>query len=194
MEADLDIMGEFVGIEGELTNESNGLPSISGSGLDPNLELFDADRTLPPAVVKEPFGDIMKPAGEYPPARAAALTSTMEDVFEICREIADMPWLWLSSKEDRRLSERFCESHRSLIAWSMEDVMLRRSAVRSRCSMLPVYAPCRCSTCTSGVGCRKAFRPDAVLTIGEGIVVVADVGSRVVAGLRRLGCGMCNGT
>jgi hypothetical protein len=83
--------GEFVGKEGRLTNESSGLPSNSGSGRCPNLEDFEADRFLPPAVVKEPFGDIMKPAGEYPPDRAAELTSTIEEAFENCREIAVMP-------------------------------------------------------------------------------------------------------
>jgi len=46
-----------------LTKESSGLPSISGSGREPNRELFEADLARVPAV-KEPFGDIMNPAGE----------------------------------------------------------------------------------------------------------------------------------
>lgn len=72
--------------------------------------------------------------------------------------------------------------------------MLNRSAVLSRCSILPVYAPCR--TCKSGVGCRNAaLRPEAVRTMGLGFVGErVDFGSAAVAGLRRLlGRGMCNG-
>jgi hypothetical protein len=65
MEAVRGRIGEVAGIEEfELTKESSGLPSSSGSGRDPNLELFEADRPLPLAAVKDPFGDIMKPAGE----------------------------------------------------------------------------------------------------------------------------------
>jgi hypothetical protein len=41
------------------TKESRGLPSSSGSGRVPNLELFEVDRPPPPPVVNDPFGDIM---------------------------------------------------------------------------------------------------------------------------------------
>jgi hypothetical protein len=131
MEAVRGRIGEVAGIEEfELTKESRGLPSSSGSGRDPNLELFEADRPLPLPAVKDPLGDIMKPAGEYPPDRAAELTSTIDEAPETCLEIAERPWE--ESKEDLRLSERFCSSCNSLIASSMEEVILNRSAVLSK--------------------------------------------------------------
>lgn len=59
------------GIAGILTRESNGLPSCSGSGRVPNLEVLDTvdpapepDLILPLVVDRLPIGDIMKPAGE----------------------------------------------------------------------------------------------------------------------------------
>jgi hypothetical protein len=128
----------------------------------------------------------MKPPGEYPPDRAAELTSTIEDAFDICLEIPAIPAIsGTEPNEDLRLSERFCSSCNSLIARSIDEVMLNRSAVRSKCSILPTYAPC--NTCKSGVGCLKAgFRPDAVRTMGE---VVFDgwgfVKSAAVAGRGR---------
>ncbi|EHK97024.1 hypothetical protein M7I_7161 [Glarea lozoyensis 74030] len=74
-----------------------GRPSISGSG----------HRILPAAVI-DPFGDIMKPPGEYPPDRAAEFTSTIEDAFDICLEIPAISGT--DPNEDLRLSERFCSS------------------------------------------------------------------------------------
>jgi len=145
-----------------LTKESRGLPSNSGSGRDPYLELFDADLPLPP-VVNEPFGDIIKPEGEKPPDLARLFVSTIELAFETCLEIDGMSGE--ERREDLRLSLRFCSSCNCRIASSIEEVMLNRSAVFSRCSIFPVYAPCR--TCRSGVGCLKArLRPLAVRTIG----------------------------
>lgn len=89
-----------------LTNESSGLPSKSGSGRFPNLELFEAD--LPRVVVeKEPFGDIIYPAGEYPPDLAALFTSMMELGLDISLETCGISLSW-DKIDDRRLSERFC--------------------------------------------------------------------------------------
>ena len=105
MENDRERSGELG--EGP-TKESSGLPSSSGSGRDPNLELLDADRPLPLPAVNEPGGDIMKPAGENPPERATELTSTIDEALETCLEIAVIPCV--SNKEERRLSERFCSS------------------------------------------------------------------------------------
>jgi hypothetical protein len=59
IDADGEKVGEVGDIEGMFTKESRGLPSSSGSGRDPNLELLDVDRPPPPPVVNEPFGDIM---------------------------------------------------------------------------------------------------------------------------------------
>jgi hypothetical protein len=83
----IDADGENVGGGGDIeecifTKESRGLPSSSGSGR--NLELFDKERPRPLPVVKEPPGDIMYPAGENPPDRAAELTSTIEEALETC--------------------------------------------------------------------------------------------------------------
>ena len=85
IEAGCDRFGD-VGDDGS-TNESRGLPSNSGSGRVPNLELFDADRPGPLPVVNDHLGDIINPAGENPPDRAAELTSTMEEAFETCLDI-----------------------------------------------------------------------------------------------------------
>jgi hypothetical protein len=78
----------------------------------------------------------MYPAGENPPDRAAELTSTIEEALETCLVTAGM--LWADNNEDLRLSERFCWSCNSFMASSMEEVVLSRSAVFSRCSMLLV--------------------------------------------------------
>jgi len=133
MAADGEKAGELGDIEDCIfTNESSGLPSSSGSGR--NFEEKERPRPLP--VVSEPPGDIIYPAGEKPPDRAAELTSTIEEALESCLDTACMPWE--DSNEDLRLSERFCSSCNSFIASSIEEVMLRRSAVFSRCSMLLV--------------------------------------------------------
>lgn len=133
MAADGEKAGEVGDIEDCIfTNESSGLPSSSGSGR--NFEEKERPRPLP--VVSEPPGDIIYPAGEKPPDRAAELTSTIEEALETCLDTACMPWE--DSNEDLRLSERFCSSCNSFIASSIEEVMLRRSAVLSRCSMLLV--------------------------------------------------------
>jgi hypothetical protein len=182
-----DRMGEAGGMEDEEcmpTKESSGLPSSSGSGREPNLELLDADLPRPVPALKELFGDIMKPAGEYPPDRAAEFTSTIDEALDTCLEITDMDW---DNKDDRRLSLRFCSSWRSLIASSIEEVMLNCSAVFSKCSIFPVYAPC--STWRSGVGCRSTLRPEAVRTtgLGGGIIETDEMrGSAEVAGGRLL--------
>ena len=74
MAADGEKAGELGDIEDCIfTNESSGLPSSSGSGR--NFEEKERPRPLP--VVSEPPGDIIYPAGEKPPDRAAELTSTM---------------------------------------------------------------------------------------------------------------------
>ena len=133
MAADGEKAGELGDIEDCIfTNESSGLPSSSGSGR--NFEEKERPRPLP--VVSEPPGDIIYPAGEKPPDRAAELTSTIEEALESCLDTACMPWE--DSNEDLWLSERFCSSCNSFIASSIEEVMLRRSAVFSRCSMLLV--------------------------------------------------------
>ena len=140
IEADRERMGEVGSNIGRLTNESRGLPSSSGSGRDPNRELLDADLPLPPVVnrselVSDPLGDIMKPAGEYPPDLARLFVSTIE-LFENC--LVTDGGSGEDSSEDLRLSFRFCSECSSRIASSIEEVMLNCSAVRSRCCMLPV--------------------------------------------------------
>jgi len=140
MDCDLERIGEVGDMEECIfTKESRGLPSNSGSGRDPNLELFDADRPRPVPVEKEPFGDMMKPAGENPPDRAAELTSTIDEAFETCLEIGEK--LCEDNREDLRLSERFSSLCKSFMASSIELVMLSRSAVFSSCRMFSVYAP-----------------------------------------------------
>jgi hypothetical protein len=140
MDAGLERIGEVGDIEECIfTKESRGLPSNSGSGRDPNLELFDADRPRPVPVEKEPCGDMMKPAGENPPDRAAELTSTIDEAFDTCLEIGDK--LCEDNREDLRLSERLSSLCKSFMASSIELVMLNRSAVFSSCWMFPVYAP-----------------------------------------------------
>jgi hypothetical protein len=143
MEADRESIGEVGSGIGRLTKESRGLPSSSGSGRDPNLELLDADLPLPP-VVKEPFGLIMKPAGEYPPDLARLFVSTIEP-FENCLVTAAISWesdcspnlIDWDNKEDLRLSFRFCSECNSRMASSIEEVMLNRSAVFSRSFIFP---------------------------------------------------------
>ena len=81
----------------------------------------------------------MKPAGEYPPDLAILLVSTIELAFENCLVTDGISGE--DNKEDLRLSFRFCSECSSRIASSIEEVILSRSAVLSRCCMFPVYAP-----------------------------------------------------
>jgi hypothetical protein len=81
----------------------------------------------------------MKPAGEYPPDLARLFVSTIEDACETCRDTGGISARDI--REDLRLSFRFCSACSARIASSIDEVMLSRSAVFSRCSMFPVYAP-----------------------------------------------------
>jgi hypothetical protein len=153
----------------------------------------------------------MNPAGLYPPLLASVLVSTIELALLTCRVMSGNARSGEErdgeeSNEDRRLSFRFCSACNSRIASSIEEVMLRRSAVRSRFVMFDVYAPCK--TWRSGVGWRRArLRPDAVRRMGFGdlgkevvdrgeVLVFVSAAVAEVATLGRVGRGrgMFNGT
>ena len=120
----------------------------------------------------------MKPAGLYPPLLANVFVSTILlalltclERFKSVGEASGGDKRGRAPPEESKLdlleSFRFCSSCNSRIASSILEVMLNRSAVRSRFVTLLVYAPCR--TWRSGFGWRRArLRPLAVRTTGSG--------------------------